>query len=202
MRRREIDRALAMAAEFNLDPIVVGAAEATDRIAELQKAKARVISQPEFSGRPRRRRAARAAVAAVDAVAAAPRRRLHSSRRSATRRRFRRRSRKRTCRSRSRQAALPAAADFVRNAGRTVKEGGLAADAALKALTIDAARIAGAADRSARSKKARSPTSSSPQGDLFDGGTVRHVFIDGRPVDLTPPAPATGRAGRGGGERN
>ena len=31
--------------------------------------------------------------------------------------------------------------DFVRNVGRAVKEGGFAADAALRALTIDAAEI-------------------------------------------------------------
>jgi hypothetical protein len=37
------------------------------------------------------------------------------------------------------------------------------------------------------------------QGDLFDGGAVRHVFVDGRPVDVVAEAPAAGagRAGRG-----
>ena len=37
------------------------------------------------------------------------------------------------------------------------------------------------------------------QGDLLDGGAVRHVFIDGRPVELSTPttAPTAGR-GRGG----
>ena len=47
---REIDRALAIAAQFNLDPIVVGASEAHDRVAELQKAKARVIFSLSFPG--------------------------------------------------------------------------------------------------------------------------------------------------------
>ena len=94
---------------------------------------------------------------------------------------------------------LPRPAEFVRNAGRTVKEGGLAADAALRALTIDAARIAGAADRIGSLEKGKIANVVVTQGDLFDGGAVRHVFIDGRPIDLTatPPATGTGR-GRGG----
>ena len=54
---REIDRALALAAQFNLDPIIVGGSEAAERIAELQKAKARVILSLSFpGGRGRRRR--------------------------------------------------------------------------------------------------------------------------------------------------
>jgi len=84
-----------------------------------------------------------------------------------------------------------------------VKEGGLSADAALKALTIDAARIAGAADRLGSIEKSKIANLVVTQGDLFDGGTVRHVFIDGRPVDLTPAAQTTpGRGGRGGGQRH
>ena len=37
-------------------------------------------------------------------------------------------------------------------------------------------------------------------GDLFDGGRVRHVFIDGRPVEVvdTPAAGANTGRGRGG----
>ena len=42
---------------------------------------------------------------------------------------------------------LTTAGDFVRNAGRVASEGGLSAEATLRALTIDAARLAGAADR-------------------------------------------------------
>ena len=56
---REIDRVLAMAAQFGLDPIIVGASGAAERTAELAKAKARVILSLNFPGgtwRPRRRR--------------------------------------------------------------------------------------------------------------------------------------------------
>ncbi len=47
---REIDRALAMAAEYGLDPIVVGAAYAAERKAELAAAKARVILSLNLPG--------------------------------------------------------------------------------------------------------------------------------------------------------
>ena len=51
-------------------------------------------------------------------------------------------------------------ASFVRNAGRVIKEGGLPADAVLRALTIDAARIAGAADRIGSLEKGKIANSS------------------------------------------
>ena len=91
------------------------------------------------------------------------------------------------------------AAEFVGNAGRVVKDGGLPADAVLRALTIDAARVAGAADRLGSIEKGKVANVVVTQGDILDGGTVKHVFIDGRPVDVEPPAPAGGgRGGRGG----
>ena len=92
------------------------------------------------------------------------------------------------------------AADFVRNAGRVIREGGLAADAVLRALTIDAARLAGAADRIGSIEKGKIANVVVTEGDLFDGGRVRHVFIDGRPIEITEAAPAAagGRGGRGG----
>src|SRR6185295_1332859 len=47
---REIVRALAFAKEFNLDPIIVGGAEAANVIDELKAAKARVIVSVNFQG--------------------------------------------------------------------------------------------------------------------------------------------------------
>ncbi len=92
-------------------------------------------------------------------------------------------------------------ANFVRNAGRVIKEGGLAADAVLRALTIDAARMAGAADRIGSLEKGKIANLVVTEGDLFDGGRVRHVFIDGRPIEVVDtPAPA-GNTGRGRGGR-
>jgi imidazolonepropionase-like amidohydrolase len=89
----------------------------------------------------------------------------------------------------------------VRNIGRVIKEGGLSVDAALRAVTIDAARLAGAADRVGSIERGKVANLVVTDGDIFDGGSVKHVFVDGYPVELTPVTPAApgGRGGRGGG---
>jgi len=193
---REIDRVLAMAAEFNLDPIVVGASGAAERIAELQKAKARVILSVNFPGRGGGAGAAGGGGGGRGGGGAGPSLNQLKAQASAPK-----------VPAALAQASVPFAltsgganpGDFVRNVGRAVKEGGFAADAALRALTIDAAKIAGAADRLGSLEKGKIGNLVVTQGDLLDGGTVRHVFVDGRPVDLEPVnAPAGGRGGRGG----
>jgi hypothetical protein len=197
MEPREIDRVLAVAAEFNLDPIVVGASGAAERTAELQKTKARVILSANFptgrgggagggrGGGGRGGGGAGPSLAELKTQANAPKVPAALA-----------------------QAGIPFAltsgganpAEFVRNAGRAVKDGGLAADAALRALTIDAARIAGAADRTGSLEKGKIANLVVTQGDLFDGGSIRHVFVDGLPVTIEPAgAPTGGRGGRGGG---
>lgn len=189
---REIDRALAMAREFNLDPIIVGAAEAADRTAELAAAKARVILSLDFPGAQaggggrggRGGGGASPSLSALQAQVNAPKT----------------------------AAALLAAgvpftftsagaspADFVRNAARTVREGGLTGEAALAALTIDAARMAGAASRTGSLEVGKAANVIVVGGDLFDGGQLRHVFVDGHPIEITPPAPGQAGGGRRGG---
>lgn len=192
---REIDRALALAAEFNLDPIVVGAQEAAARTTELVNAKARVIMSLNLpgtgngggggrggggrgggGGQPslNQLKAQRDAPKVPAALAAAGVPFAFSS-----------------------GGASPA--DFVRNAGRVVSEGGLSADAVLRALTIDAAQLAGAADRTGSLEAGKAASLVVTDGDLLSGGRVRHVFIDGYPVEVTAPTtPAAGRGGRGG----
>ena len=191
---REILRALAFAKEFNLDPIIVGGAEAANVIEDLKAAKARVIVSANFQaagGVP----AGAAAVAA--AAAATPTRRCASSACVRTPRRSRRRWRRRAFRSRSRPAACRIPADFVRGVGRTVREGGLAEDAALKALTINAAKLAGAGDRLGSIEKGKMANVIVTEGSLFDSPRIRHVFVAGWPLDLDIPAQGTGRGGRG-----
>lgn len=192
---REIDRALAVAAEFNLDPIIVGASGAASRTAELAAAKARVILSLNFpggtqadagGGRGGRGGGASPSLRQLQEQADAPKI----------------------------PAALSAAgvpftftsggaspAGFVRNAGRVVREGGLPAEAVLAALTIEAARMAGAAARTGSIEAGKAATIVVTSGDIFDGGEIRHVFVDGFPVEITPPAPQGGRGGRGGGAR-
>lgn len=183
----EIRRALALAREFTLDPIVTGAIEADVAIADLKAQHARVIYSLNYPVRPRS--------LAPDADETI-----------------------RTLRERANAPKVPAALDkagilfafqsgglsdpkaFVRNAARAVR-GGLSAAAAVRALTINAATIAGVADRLGSIEKGKIANLVVTDGDLFDEKTIiKHVYVDGRPValDEVPPAAAGRRSGRGG----
>jgi imidazolonepropionase-like amidohydrolase len=181
---REILRALALAKEFKLDPVITGAREADQVAADLKAQNARVIYSLNFPTRSR----------ALPPDADEPLREL---------------------RARAQAPRVPAALskagvtfafsssgvreprDFVRNAARAVREG-LPADAAVRALTIDAATIAGAADRVGSLAKGKIANILVTEGDLFDEKMrIRHVFVDGRAVSITePPAQGRGRSNR------
>jgi imidazolonepropionase-like amidohydrolase len=182
---RDILRALDMAKEFNLDPIITGAREADEVAADLKARNARVVFSLDFPTRSK----------ALPPDADEPLREL---------------------RARAQAPKAPAALekggivfafssggleqprDFLRNAARTVQEG-LSADTAVRALTIDAARIAGAADRVGSLDKGKIANVIVTDGDLFNERTrIVHVFVDGRKVEAEAPAPS-GRGGRGRG---
>ena len=182
---REILRALNMAKEFNLDPVITGAREADQVVADLKARNARVIVDLDYPARPR--------TLAPDADESV-----------------------RELRARAQAPRTPAALEkggvlfafssgsiqqpreFIRNAARAVKEG-LPADAAVRALTINAARIAGAAERVGSLEKGKIANVIVTDGDLFEDRTrVVHVFVDGRKVEAEPATPA-GRGGRGRG---
>jgi hypothetical protein len=185
---REILRALSMAREFNLDPVITGAREADQVVQDLKARNARIIFSLDFPVRSR----------ALAPDADEPIREL---------------------RLRAQVPKTPAALeksgllfafssdtlqqprDFIRNAARVVKDG-LPAEAAVRALTINAARIAGTADRLGSLEKGKIANVIVTDGDLFEERTkVVHVFVDGRKVDLEPPAAPAGRGrGRGGAE--
>jgi imidazolonepropionase-like amidohydrolase len=182
---REILRALNMAREFNLDPVITGAREADQVIADLKARNARVIYDLDYPARSRTLPPdADESIRELRARAQAPK----------------------TPGALEKGGVLFAFAsggiqqprDFVRNAARAVKEG-LAADAAVRALTLNAARIAGAADRLGSLEKGKIANVIVTDGDLFEERTrVVHVFVDGRKVEAEAPAPA-GRGGRGRG---
>jgi imidazolonepropionase-like amidohydrolase len=182
---REILRALNMAKEFNLDPVITGAREADQVAADIKARSARVIYGLDYPSRSR----------LLPPDADEPVRDL---------------------RARAQASKTPAALekagilfafssgdireprDFVRNAALAVKDG-LPADAAIRALTINAARIAGAADRLGSLDKGKIANVIVTDGDLFEERTkIVHAFIDGRKVNAEPPPP-TGRGGRGRG---
>jgi len=168
---REIRRALAMARELKLDPIITGAREADQVASELKAANVRVILSLDYPTRPktlapdadeslralRERANAPKAAAALDAAGV-----LFAFE----------------------SETLKEPKDFVANAAKAVKAG-LSPDAAIRALTINAAKIAGASDRLGSIEKGKIANVIVVDGDLFDGkASVKHVFIDGRPVAL------------------
>jgi imidazolonepropionase-like amidohydrolase len=184
--QREIVRALEMAKEFKLTPIVTGGSEADLAAADLKAANARVIFSLNYPTR------SRALPPDADEPVRELRLRAHAPKAPGE-------LAKAGVPFAFSGAGLAAPADFVKNAARAVKEG-LPEDAALRALTLDAAKIAGASDRLGSLEKGKIANVIITDGDLFNERThIRHVFVDGRMVKIeTTDAPA-GRGGRGGG---
>jgi imidazolonepropionase-like amidohydrolase len=181
---REILRSLNMAKEFNLDPVITGAAEADQVAADLKAQNARVIYNLNYP--------VRSQALPPDADESL-----------------------RELRARANAPKIPAELekagllyafsaesireprDFVRNVARAVKEG-LPADAAVRALTINAAKIAGADARLGSLERGKIANVIVTDGDLFEEKTrVRHVFVDGIKVSVEE-QPAQGGRGRGG----
>jgi imidazolonepropionase-like amidohydrolase len=189
---REILRALGLAKEFNLDPIIVGGLEASNVIDDLKAAKARVIVSVNFAQDTGGGAEGRGAGGGPAETAM------------------------RVLRMRQNGPKVPAAldkagiafaftrggvqnpTDFIRNVGRVVRDGGLSEDAAIKALTTNAAKMAGAGDRLGTIEKGKLANLIAVEGNLFDSPRIRHVFVAGWPIDIDVPAP-TGGGGRGRG---
>ena len=177
---REILRALDMAKSFKLDPIITDAREADQVAADLKTAGARVIVSLNFPTRPQmlapdadeplrdlRQRANTPKVpAALDAAGVV---------------------------FAFESAGLSEIKDFVKHAAKTVQSG-LSKDAALKALTLNAATIAGAGDRLGSLEADKIANVLVTDGELFDEKmTIKHVFVDGRPVNLDLPPERSNR---------
>jgi imidazolonepropionase-like amidohydrolase len=90
-------------------------------------------------------------------------------------------------------AARPA--DFIANVQKAV-ENGLSKDDALRALTLNAAEILGTADQLGSIEVGKIANLVVTSGDLFAKDTrVRHLFIDGKEIELKKPEAAPARAG-------
>jgi imidazolonepropionase-like amidohydrolase len=200
----QISRALDLAKEFGLDPMIVGGDEAGQVAAGLRAAGARVIYSLNFPTPPDSGRGARGGRGGRGPAGAAVDEEEESMREIEARQN-----------APKGPAALAAAGVpfaftsdgledlslFMRNAARTVRDGGLSADQALTALTSGAATIAGVSNRLGTLQKGRIANLVVTDGDWLEERTrVRHVFIDGRPVGIDPaepPAAGGGRRGRG-----
>jgi len=183
---REIGRVLRLAKELNVNPIVTGAREAADMTAELKAANAPVIYSLNYPVRPRTLPPdADESLDTLRARANAPKAPAALAKAGVT--------------FAFESGGLAQPRDFVRNAARAVKEG-LAADAALRALTLDAAKIAGADRRLGSLERGKIANIVVTEGDLFgEKMTIKHVFVDGHKVTLeAAPAAGQGRGGRGG----
>lgn len=180
---REILRALSMAKEFRLDAVITGGREADLVAADLKARQARVIYSLNY---PVRSRAlppdADEPVSAMRARAQAPRVPAALAKAGIT--------------FAFSSDGLRESNEFVRNVARAVKDG-LSPDAALRALTIDAAKIAGVSDRLGSLEPGKMANVIVTSGDLFEEKTrVTHVFVDGRMVTIedvqTPRRPGMG----------
>ncbi len=168
---REIRRALALAKEFGVSPIVMGAHGAAEVAPELKAAGARVVVSLDYPVRPKSlatdadetyealaARAAARKVAAALATAGVP--------------------------FGFGSAGLKDPKDFVANA-RVAVEQGLPADAAVRALTLDAATLAGAGARLGSIERGKRANLVVVDGDLLGEKTkVKHVFVAGRLVQV------------------
>jgi imidazolonepropionase-like amidohydrolase len=171
---REILRALAMARELKLDPIITGARDASPVAADLKSAGARVIFSLNYPERPRALppdadepiRVLRERAEAPGTPAALAKEGIPFAFES---------------------AGLSDPKDFVRNAAKAVRAG-LSLEAAVRALTSGAATIAGVADRLGTLEKGKIANLVVTDGDLFEEKTrVLRVFVGGRAVDLEAP---------------
>jgi imidazolonepropionase-like amidohydrolase len=185
-REREIERALDLAQEFNLQLVINGGQEADRLAARLKAANVPVLLSLNF---PRR------TAAASPEADAEPLRVLRerveapktAGRLAAAGVRFAFQS-----------GGLTSMSDFLANAVRAT-DNGLSRDDAVRAMTLHSAEILGVANQLGSIEVGKIANLTITRGDLFDKNRrIAHVFIDGRPVELRPAAAATGGAGVSG----
>jgi len=182
---REILRVLRLAKELNLEPILTGGRGSKDVVADLKSQNVRVIYSLNYPTRPRT--LAPEADEPLEALrdrADAPKTPAELAKAGVT--------------FAFASAGLAEPKDFVKNASKAVTAG-LAEDAAIRALTLNAATIAGVADRLGSLEKGKAANLIVTDGNLFDEKTkITRVFVGGRSIALDTSAPASGR-GRGRG---
>ncbi len=175
---REIVRALDLAKEFNVRPIIAGGEEADQVAARLKAENVPVLISLNF---PRRQQAApdadpeplRVLRARVEAPKLAAKLQAAGVKYAF---------------EDGRMVNWP---DFLVNAGRSV-EGGLTEEQAVRALTLSPAEILGVSDRIGTIEAGKIANLTLTRGDLFTG-RVTEVFVDGTPIEAR--APTAGNAG-------
>lgn len=180
---REIRRAVDLAEEFNLRLIIAGGAESWRAVDRLRQRDVPVLLSLNF---PRR---ATAQLAEADPEPLRVLRARVDAPRTAAR------LQQAGVRFAFQSGAMTNMADFLQNAAKAVEQG-LPREEAVRALTLRPAEIFGVADRLGSIEAGKIANLTVTRGDLFDRSTrISHVFIDGRPVDLSPVTPAGTAAG-------
>ncbi|HVF42710.1 MAG TPA: amidohydrolase family protein, partial [Pyrinomonadaceae bacterium] len=186
-REREIERALDIAQEFNVQLVINGGQEA-DRVAARLKAQnvpvllslnfPRRTSAPSPEADPEPLRVLRERVEAPKTA----------GRLAAAGVRFAFQS-----------GGMTAMSDYLANAARAV-ENGLARDEAVRALTLRPAEILGVSNQLGTIEVGKIANLTVTRGDIFDRNRrVVYVFIDGRPTEVRATAPtSTGGANASG----
>jgi imidazolonepropionase-like amidohydrolase len=164
---REILRGLEMAQSFKLDPIITSAREVETVTAEIKVANARVVYSLNFPSRPESLAPdADEPLSVLKARANAPKGPVALEKAGVV--------------FAFESNGLSDPKDFLKNAQKTVA-GGLSREAALKALTLNGATLAGAADRLGSLERGKIANVIVTDGDLFEEKTtIKHVFVNGR----------------------
>jgi imidazolonepropionase-like amidohydrolase len=183
---RDILRVLKMAKELNIEPIVAGGRGAAEAATDLKTQNVRVIYSLNYPQRPR------ALAPDADETLETLRDRADAPKTPSA-------LAKAGVSFAFESAGLSDPKDFVKNAAKAIKAG-LAEDAAIRALTLEAATIAGVADRLGSIEKGKIANLVVTDGNLFDEKTkITRVFVEGRAVALEPATAPAGRGrGRGG----
>jgi imidazolonepropionase-like amidohydrolase len=183
---REILRVLKMAKELDIEPIVAGGRGASEVTADLKSQNVRVIYSLNYPQRPR------ALAPDADETLETLRDRADAPKTPGA-------LAKAGVSFAFESAGLSDPKDFVKNAAKAIKAG-LAEDAAIRALTLEAATIAGVGDRLGSIEKGKVANLIVTDGNLFEERTkITRVFVEGRSVALEPAAAPAGRGrGRGG----
>ncbi|MHB1225190.1 MAG: amidohydrolase family protein [Gemmatimonadaceae bacterium] len=179
---RELDRALDLAKEFGLRPVIAGGREAHRLADRLKRENVPVLLSLDFPSRP----ANRSADAAPEPLRVL-RERVEAPRTPSI------------LADMGVRVAFQAGDDhasFLANLRRAV-DNGLSRDQALRALTTTPAELFGLADRLGTIETGKIANLTVVRGDVFASGSrVTRLFVDGQPVEI--PASAAGvRVGRG-----
>ncbi|MFL6332014.1 MAG: amidohydrolase family protein [Pyrinomonadaceae bacterium] len=181
-RVREIERALDLAQEFNLDLVINGGLEADRVAARLKAANVPVLLSLNFP-----RRAAGASPEADPEPLRVLRERVEAPKTAG-------RLAAAGVRFAFQSGGMTTMTDYLANAARAV-EAGLARDEAVRALTLRPAEILGVSNQLGTVEVGKIANLTVTRGDLFDKNRrVTHLFIDGRQVELRPAATAPGGA--------